>query len=93
MPQIDFEFNALDGLKLHGRQWTPSSESRAVICLVHGLGEHCGRYDPVAERFNQAGYALIACDMRGHGRSGGKRGHARNYTVLMDDISLAMLCR
>ena len=86
MPQIGFELNAMDGLKLQGKKWIPSSTPKAVVCLVHGLGEHCGRYGHVAEAFNNAGYALMAFDLRGHGRSGGKRGHARSYTVLMDDI-------
>ncbi len=88
MPKIDFEFNTMDGLKLHGQKWAPSSEPRAVVCLLHGLGEHCGRYGHVAEAFNQAGYALMAFDLRGHGLSAGKRGHAKSYTALMDDISL-----
>jgi alpha-beta hydrolase superfamily lysophospholipase len=86
MPQTDFELNALDGLKLHGRKWAPESTPGAMVCLVHGLGEHCGRYDHVAEALNGAGFALMAFDLRGHGLSEGKRGHAKSYTVIMDDI-------
>ena len=86
MTKIDFKFSAMDGLELHEQSWAPSSKPRAIVCLVHGLGEHGGRYSHVAEAFNKAGYALITFDLRGHGQSGGRRGHARNYTVLMDDI-------
>lgn len=81
-----FKIESLDGLTLHGQSWAPDNEPRAVVCLVHGLGEHSGRYGHVAKAFNRAGYALTTFDMRGHGQSEGKRGHAKNYTVLMDDI-------
>ena len=86
MPCFELNIDSPDGLQLHGHRWDPDTETKAVVCLLHGLGEHCGRYGHVAEAFNQAGYALMACDLRGHGRSGGKRGHAPSYTVLMDDI-------
>ncbi|RKX39540.1 MAG: alpha/beta hydrolase [Verrucomicrobia bacterium] len=86
MPHFEFTIESFDGLKLHGQRWEPEAEPAAVVCLVHGLGEHCGRYGHVAEAFNQAGYALVSFDLRGHGRSEGKRGHAPNYTALMDDI-------
>lgn len=76
-----------DGLALSGRSWAPSAP-KAVVLLVHGLGEHSGRYDHVAEAFNEAGVALLAFDLRGHGLSEGKRGHAPNYNRLMSDIAL-----
>jgi len=87
VPRFEFTIKSYDGLKLHGQGWEPDAGIKAVVCLVHGLGEHCGRYAHVAEAFNQAGYALLACDLRGHRRSEGKRGHAPSYTVLTDDIS------
>lgn len=83
---FEFDIESYDGLKLHGQSWTPDGEVRAVVCFVHGLGEHSGRYGHVAEAFSDAGYALMACDLRGHGRSEGKRGHAPSYTALMDDL-------
>jgi alpha-beta hydrolase superfamily lysophospholipase len=57
-----------------------------VICLVHGLGEHGGRYAHVAAFLNQAGYAQLALDLRGHGRSEGPRGHTPSCEALMQDI-------
>ena len=87
MLHFEFTIESFDGLNLQGQGWEPEAETSAVVCLVHGLGEHCGRYGHVAEAFNQAGYALVSFDLRGHGRSGGKRGHAPNYPALMDDIS------
>ncbi|VGO15833.1 Monoacylglycerol lipase [Pontiella desulfatans] len=83
----DFSIDTPDHPKLCGRHWLPNDGVKAVVCLVHGLGEHCGRYGHVADALNQAGYAVVAIDLRGHGRSGGRRGHARNYDELMADIS------
>ncbi len=87
MPYFEFILNSTDGLKLHGKGWEPDSEIKAIACLVHGLGEHSGRYEHVAKAFNREGHALLAFDLRGHGRSEGRRGHAPSYGVLMSDIS------
>jgi alpha-beta hydrolase superfamily lysophospholipase len=86
----DVTWTSTDGLPLMGRCWEPEAEPRAVVCLVHGLGEHCGRYAHVAAALNQAGYAVLACDQRGHGRSGGKRGYIPSYEALMSDIDLLL---
>ncbi len=61
--------------------------SRAVVMLVHGLGEHVGRYDHVAAALTKAGYTLAGSDLRGHGKSGGRRGHTPSYEALLDDIA------
>ncbi len=90
MKLSDVNWTSADGLPLVGRCWEPADEPRAVVCLVHGLGEHCGRYAHVAAAMSEAGYALLACDKRGHGRSGGKRGHVPSYDALMDDIGLLL---
>jgi len=60
---------------------------RAVIALVHGQGEHIGRYTHLADWFNRHGIAVLGFDQQGHGRSEGKRGHANDLEVLLDDIS------
>ena len=75
-----------DRLKLWGQGWEPEAATKAVVCLLHGLGEHSGRYDHVAEVFNRSGYAMMAFDLRGHGRSEGRRGHAPGYAMLMSDV-------
>ena len=77
MEHFETTLTASDGLQLYCQGWEPpESQARAAICLVHGLGEHSGRYAHVADFFTQAGYAVIAADLRGHGKSGGQRGHA-----------------
>jgi alpha-beta hydrolase superfamily lysophospholipase len=52
------------------RDW-PSTTTKAAVALIHGLAEHSGRYDHVAARLNDAGYSVVAVDVRGHGRSAG----------------------
>jgi len=90
MKLTDVNWTSTDGMPLVGRCWEPTGEPRAVVCLVHGLGEHCGRYAHVAAALNDAGYAVLACDQRGHGRSGGKRGFTPSYEALMNDIGLLL---
>lgn len=65
------------GLPIYTRRWEPEGPARAVVGLVHGLGEHSGRYGPVAERLTAAGYAVSSFDLRGHGHSGARRGDTR----------------
>jgi acylglycerol lipase len=62
-------------------------DPRAVVCLVHGLGEHSGRYTPIAEAFGQAGYSTIALDQRGHGKTPGRRGYGPSFEAFMEDIA------
>lgn len=75
------------GIKFYVRGWEPEGKPLAVVVLVHGHGEHVGRYAHVGEAFTKAGYALTGFDLRGHGKSGGPRGHTPTYEALMDDIS------
>ncbi len=74
-----------EGLNLFATHWAVKSP-RAVIALVHGQGEHIGRYGYMAEWFNRHQIAVIGFDHQGYGRSDGKRGHAQNLEVLLDDI-------
>ncbi len=90
MKHFEFTMQAADGLKLYGQGWVPDGAPKAAISLVHGLGEHSGRYAHVAAHLTAAGYALVTYDQRGHGRSEGKRGHAASYDALMDDVSMLL---
>lgn len=74
-----------EGLKLHAVEW-PVKNPRAVIALVHGQGEHIGRYGHVAQWYNDHKIAVLGFDQQGYGRSEGKRGHAKNLDVLLDDV-------
>lgn len=59
---------------------------RAVLSIVHGMGEHIRRYDHVAAFYQAAEIAVVGNDHRGHGKSGGKRGHAPNYDLLLNEV-------
>lgn len=72
------------GYQIFAREWQPESSPRAVVLLVHGLGEHSGRYPHVADAFNQRGFLIFAPDLPGHGRSAGPRGHIRAYDDFLD---------
>jgi alpha-beta hydrolase superfamily lysophospholipase len=60
---------------------------RAVVLVVHGLGEHAGRYEHVARRLNSWGFAVRAYDQCGHGESGGARGTLPTSMRLIDDLT------
>lgn len=80
-------FLTSDGLTLW-RQWClPEGSPRAVIMLLHGLGEHSGRYSHVATALADAGYGVHAVDHRGHGRSEGPRAYVRRYGDFMGDVA------
>lgn len=80
-----FHWTTTDGLRLEAYEW-PIEQAVAVVCLVHGLGEHVRRYDSVAAFFNRHDIAVIGNDRRGHGQSEGKRGHAPGLDPLLDEI-------
>lgn len=86
MEHNEFEIKSFDGLSLYAQSWHPEEKARAVICLVHGLGEHSGRYVDLADRLTKAGYIILSFDLRGHGRSEGQRGHTPGYEALIKDI-------
>ncbi|UXX80638.1 lysophospholipase [Reichenbachiella carrageenanivorans] len=81
----NFILTAKDGTSLIGREWLVEKPVSA-ICMVHGLGEHIGRYEHVAEFFNAHQISFYATDLRGHGKSEGKRGHTPSHEMLLDDL-------
>ncbi len=87
MKSFESSWQNKDGTKFYVQGWEPDTKSKAVVCLVHGHGEHVGRYAHVGETFSQAGYALAGFDERGHGKTSGPRGHVPSYEAMMDDIA------
>jgi len=61
-------------------QYFTGDSSNAVILLIHGLGEHSGRYESWARKFDTYNYAICALDLPGHGLSYGKRGHIDRFS-------------
>jgi acylglycerol lipase len=75
---------ASDGTKLFGRRWKPEGSPKGVVCFVHGVCEHSGRYERIAHALTAAGYAMTAFDLRGHGRTAGRRGDLRLSRAMTD---------
>jgi alpha-beta hydrolase superfamily lysophospholipase len=78
-----------DGLALHLRTW-PVTNARGSVVLVHGLGEHIGRYAALARRLNAAGWAVAGHDQRGHGGSPGVRGALAAPDDLLRDLACVL---
>lgn len=81
-----------DGVPLHWRQWSKagSDPARGTVLIVHGLGEHIGRYEHVAAKLNSWGWHVVGYDQRGHGASGGPRGDIPNEHRLLQDLALVI---
>ncbi|MDT8435957.1 MAG: alpha/beta hydrolase [Gemmatimonadota bacterium] len=79
-------FPGAGGAKLFRRSWGDAGAARGHVLLVHGLGEHAGRYEPVGTFLSGRGFAVHAADMRGHGRSPGRRGHVARLGLLVEDL-------
>ncbi len=86
MPGQLIDLKSQDGTILSGIRWTPDGEIKCGIILIHGHGEHTGRYGPVADRFNKNGFLVQGIDIRGHGMSEGKQGHAESLLKLLEDV-------
>ena len=79
-----------DGIDLHLHHWPAASPTRGTVQLVHGLGEHAGRYPLLATALNADGWQVLAHDQRGHGRSGGARGVLAAPDSLLTDLTLVV---
>jgi alpha-beta hydrolase superfamily lysophospholipase len=75
-----------DGVKIAYRAW-PHPGAEITFAVVHGLGEHAGRYQRFAEGMAKHGMATFAVDLRGHGKSPGQRGHVNSWSQWTDDVS------
>lgn len=78
-------FDSGDGLRLYAEH-DPVETPRARLILVHGFADHCARYRAMAEMLTAEGYACHRFDLRGHGRSEGRRGHIYRYDDYLIDL-------
>ena len=95
MPSIVSHVTAADGTDLLVRRWPPADAEAgaartwqpwASVLLVHGLGEHSGRYEHVGAQMAAAGLEVVAYDLRGMGGSGGRRGDVERWAQFHDDL-------
>jgi alpha-beta hydrolase superfamily lysophospholipase len=68
------------------RSWEPEGEVRASVIIIHGLGDHSGRYEHVGSGLADAGFAVMAPDLRGFGASGGRRAFIHHFSTYLDDL-------
>ncbi len=87
---MDFNIKLGNGQVLSGFIKSPGSDLRAVIIMVHGLGEHIRRYEPLAQRFSEQKIGFTGVDLPGHGQSDGKKGHIRDYELIGDMLDILL---
>ena len=80
-----------DNFTLFERTWS-CENARGVVIITHGIAEHCGRYDHVAQSLVEGGYTVISFDLRGHGKSSGKRNYINSFQDHLNDLD-AILAR
>ncbi len=88
MPDSGDSFQTDDGILLHEYRWPTDDEPVAVLVVVHGVVEHCGRYAEMAEALNRRGIAVCGFDLRGHGRSEGDRVWVERFDRYLADLGL-----
>jgi len=85
MEYLEGTFSGFEGTNLFFREWNVK-DPVACILIVHGLGEHSGRYEKLARDFNKNDFSVFTFDLRGHGRSEGKRGHIMSFNEYLYDL-------
>ncbi len=89
MVKQEATFRGADGLELACCAWWPADRpARGAIASVHGLGDHTALYDVVFDHFVRRGWAVYGFDLRGNGRSPGRRGHVDAWALYRDDLGL-----
>ena len=85
MTHKEFNFNIYK-TDFYGQIWE-AANTKAVVVLVHGMGEHSGRYKHVAKKLTNNDYSVVAFDHFGHGKTGGKLGHNPGFDAVLESIT------
>jgi len=81
-------FEGVKGCRLYYKAWMPEVKPKAVMAIVHGVGEHIERYKNFVDALPASGYSVIGYDQRGHGNSGGQRGHIHSWEEYRGDLRI-----
>ncbi len=87
MNHKDGNFKGADSLGLYYQRWQSDTTAKAILIIVHGFGEHSGRYMNVVDYMLPLGFTVYSFDHRGHGRSEGDRGHVQNWDEFREDLA------
>ena len=87
---MDFSIKLSNGIVLRGIVESPGENTRAVVILVHGLGEHVQRYTHWIDLFKNERIGFVAVDLPGHGRSPGRRGHISGNNIIREAINILL---
>jgi alpha-beta hydrolase superfamily lysophospholipase len=86
----EYQWLSKEEKRVYAQSWQPEEELKGIICLLHGLGEHSGRYARWAGLFVQEGYGMLGSDLPGHGQTAGRKAYVENYQVLLDHVDLVL---
>ncbi|WP_432407718.1 lysophospholipase [Wukongibacter sp. M2B1] len=78
---------SFDNINLYYRKDIPVDQ-KAIVIIIHGFGEHLGRYEYVKDKLVKYGYGVIRLDNRGHGKSNGERGHINDFNDFARDVDV-----
>jgi alpha-beta hydrolase superfamily lysophospholipase len=85
---MDFNIKLRNGQVLRGMIQSPGENLKAIVILVHGIGEHIHRYEHWAALFNKESIGFAGVDLPGQGRSDGNRGDIKSYSLLEEMIDM-----
>jgi acylglycerol lipase len=88
MKHIEGNFRGARNINIYYQAWLPDGKAKAVILIVHGIGEHSGRYMNVVNRFAPLGFALYGLDHIGHGKSDGPREMVERFGDFTDTLAM-----
>jgi acylglycerol lipase len=86
MRHTEGKFTGRNNYSLYRQAWLPDNVPAAVLIVVHGIAEHSGRYSNLVDYFVPKGYAIYSFDLRGHGKSEGKRSYVERFSYYLDDL-------
>jgi len=88
MNHVEGNFKGVRNANIYYQAWLPEGNVKAVLLIIHGLGEHCGRYMNVVNHFVPLGYAVYGLDHIGHGKSEGMREVVERFTDYIDPLTV-----
>lgn len=88
MKHKEADFAGIYDTKIYYQTWSPDDAPKGVVLVIHGYGEHSGRYMNVVNTLVPEGYTVWALDHRGHGKSGGRRCHVNRFSDFYSDVKM-----